>query len=156
MFTVTYWVISHLHVPLGFHRPDPLPPCSLSPPSLDLGLFHGVRRSRDVILHVVCLVTIDIHYNFSRAPTRQTITQILPPSIGLLDCLWLSCSPTHKRHDKKIMRATVHLDKWLHERSLPEQRCIVGDLATSYELILQGMVTPTGAAVFKVTMGCSV
>ena len=53
------------------------------PPSLDLGLFHGVKRSRDVMLHVVCLVTVDMHYNFSA--TRQTLTQIQPPSsIGLL------------------------------------------------------------------------
>ena len=54
-----------------------------SPPSLDLGLIHGVRRSRDVMLHVVCLVTVDIHCNFSA--TRQALTQIQPPSSsGLL------------------------------------------------------------------------
>ena len=35
-------------------------PAVSSPPSLDLGLFHGVG-SRDVMLHVVCLVTVDIH-----------------------------------------------------------------------------------------------
>ena len=54
-------------------------PAVSSPPSLDLGLSYGVRRSRDVMLHVVCLVTVDIHYNFS--PTRQTLTQILTAAI---------------------------------------------------------------------------
>ena len=42
-----------------------------SPPSLDLGLFQGMR-SRDVMLHVVCLLTVDTPCNFSA--TRQTLT----------------------------------------------------------------------------------
>ena len=48
------------------------------------------------MVHVVCLVTVDIHYSFS--PTRKTLTQILTAAIfkwspirspAFLDCLWL-------------------------------------------------------------------